>query len=74
LVALLKVIYSSIQISDVLVLTVCCKLITFVFQIFPVFIPEMPSGFTLYMDTNLGTWNVRSMNRAGSLRVVGEEI
>jgi hypothetical protein len=21
-----------------------------------------------------GTWNVRSMNRAGSLRVVGEEI
>jgi hypothetical protein len=35
LVALLQVIYSSIQISNVLVLTVHCKLINFVFQIFP---------------------------------------
>jgi exonuclease III len=26
------------------------------------------------MDIRFGTWNVRSMNRAGSLRVVGEEI
>jgi hypothetical protein len=29
------------QVSDVLVLTICCKLINFVFQIFPLFIPEM---------------------------------
>jgi hypothetical protein len=36
----LKVIYSSIQISNVLVLTVRCELINFVFQIFPLFIPE----------------------------------
>jgi hypothetical protein len=36
----LKFIYSSIQVSDVLVLTVC-KLINFVFQLFPLFIPEM---------------------------------
>jgi exonuclease III len=26
------------------------------------------------MDTRLDTWNVRSTNRAGSLRVVGEDI
>jgi hypothetical protein len=26
------------------------------------------------MDTRVGTWNGRSMNRAGSLRVVREEI
>jgi hypothetical protein len=26
------------------------------------------------MDMRFGTWNVRSMYRAGSLRVVGEEI
>jgi exonuclease III len=26
------------------------------------------------MDMRFGTWNVRSMNTAGSLRIVGEEI
>jgi exonuclease III len=26
------------------------------------------------MDMRFGTWNVRSINRAGSLRVVGAEI
>jgi hypothetical protein len=26
------------------------------------------------MDMRFGMWNVRSMNRAGSFRVVGEEI
>jgi hypothetical protein len=26
------------------------------------------------MDMRFGTWNVRSMYRAGSLRVIGEEI
>jgi hypothetical protein len=26
------------------------------------------------MDMRFGTWNVRSMYRAGSLRVVGDEI
>jgi hypothetical protein len=30
--------------------------------------------FDLVMDMRFGTWNVRSMYRAGSLRVVGEEI
>jgi hypothetical protein len=35
---------SDIQISNVLVLAVHCKLINFVFQIFPIFIPEMPAG------------------------------
>jgi hypothetical protein len=40
--------YSSIQVSDVLVLTVHCKLINFVSQIFPLFIPEMSSGFRSY--------------------------
>jgi hypothetical protein len=44
LVTLLKCIYSSIQVSDVLVLSVRCKLINFVSQIFPLFIPEMPAG------------------------------
>jgi hypothetical protein len=42
LVVPLKFIYSSMQVSDVL--TVGCKLINFVFQIFPLFIPEMSAG------------------------------
>jgi hypothetical protein len=33
----------------VLVLTVRWKLINFVFQIFPLFIPEMPAGSTTYI-------------------------
>jgi hypothetical protein len=37
------------QVSDVLVLTVCCKLVNFVFQMFPLFIPEMSAGFTSYI-------------------------
>jgi hypothetical protein len=45
----IKVIYSSIQVSDVLVLNASCKLINFVFQIFPLFIPEIPSDFVLYI-------------------------
>jgi hypothetical protein len=44
-----KFMYSTIQVSDVLVLTVHCKLIHFVFQIFPHFVPEMPAGFTSYI-------------------------
>jgi hypothetical protein len=47
LVACLKLIYSSIQVSDVLV--VRCKLIDFVFQIFPLFIPEISAGFMSYI-------------------------
>jgi hypothetical protein len=46
LVAPLKLIYSSIQVSDVLVLTVRCKLVGFVFQVFPLFILEISAGFT----------------------------
>jgi hypothetical protein len=41
--------YSSLQVSDVLVFTVCYKLINFVFQIFPLFIPEISAGFTTYI-------------------------
>jgi hypothetical protein len=49
LVAPIKSIYSSIQVSDVLVLTIRCTLINFVFQIFPLFIPEMSTGCTTYI-------------------------
>jgi hypothetical protein len=38
LVTPLKLIYSSTQVSDVLVFTVWCKLIKFIFQVFPLFI------------------------------------
>jgi hypothetical protein len=48
LVAPLKFTYSPIQVSDVLVLTAGYKLINFVFQIFPLFIPEVSAGFTSY--------------------------
>jgi hypothetical protein len=34
--------------SDVLVLTVHCKQINFIFQKFPPFLPEMSAGFTAY--------------------------
>jgi hypothetical protein len=44
LVAPLKFIYSSVQVSDLLVLTVYCKLINFLSQTFPLFIPEMFPG------------------------------
>jgi hypothetical protein len=44
-----EVIYSSIQVSNVLVLTVRFKLINFVFQIFLLFVPEMPASFTSYI-------------------------
>jgi hypothetical protein len=47
LVTLLKFIYSSIQVANVLVLIVCCNLINFVFQILPLFILKMPAGFIL---------------------------
>jgi hypothetical protein len=40
-----ELIYSSIQISNVLVLSLCYKLINFVFQIFPLFIPDLSAGF-----------------------------
>jgi hypothetical protein len=48
LVATLKFICSSVQVSDVLDLTVGCKAINFVFQIFCIFIPEMPADFTSF--------------------------
>jgi hypothetical protein len=40
----LKLIYSSIEVCDVLVLPVCGKLINFVFQIFLPFIHETTAG------------------------------
>jgi hypothetical protein len=49
LVTLLKFIYSSTQVSNVLVPIVCCKIINFVFQIFPLFVPEMSTSFTSYI-------------------------
>jgi hypothetical protein len=49
LVAPPKFIYSCIQASDVLVLTVRCKLINFAFPTIPLFIPEMSAGFTPYI-------------------------
>jgi hypothetical protein len=36
-------------VSGVLVLTDRCKLINFVFQIFPLFIPEISAGFVSYI-------------------------
>jgi hypothetical protein len=49
LVTLLKFIYAAIQVANVLVLTAFCKLITFVFQIFSLFVPEMSTGFMSYI-------------------------
>jgi hypothetical protein len=48
MVAPLKFISSSVQVSDVLALAVHHKLITFVFQIVPHFIPEISAGFMSY--------------------------
>jgi hypothetical protein len=51
LVASFKLIYSPTQVSDVLVLTVRCKVINFVFvfQVMTLFIPEISVGFTSFM-------------------------
>jgi hypothetical protein len=46
LLALLKFIDSSMQVDNNLFLTVRCKLINFVFQIFLFFIPEISADFT----------------------------
>jgi hypothetical protein len=46
LVVPLKLIYSSIQVFYVLVLTVRRKLINFVYQIFPLVIPKISADFT----------------------------
>jgi hypothetical protein len=46
LVTLLKIICSSLQLSNVLALAVHSERINFVFQIFPPFVPKMPTAFT----------------------------
>jgi hypothetical protein len=43
-VTLPKLIYVSIEISHLLVLPVCCKLVNTVLQIFPLFVPKMSSS------------------------------
>jgi hypothetical protein len=45
----LKLIYSSIEVSNVFVLIVRCDLINFVFQIFPFFISEMPADLSSHI-------------------------
>jgi hypothetical protein len=60
LVTPLEVIYSSIQLSNVLVLTIRCKLINTVYQIFPHCIPEMIADYTSYIVQIIslfGYWN-----------------
>jgi hypothetical protein len=49
LLTLLKVIDAPIQVSDILVLTVCFKFINFSFQIFLLFVPELFTTFTFYI-------------------------
>jgi hypothetical protein len=39
----------ELQVSDIIAFTVLCKLINFVFQMFPLFIPEISAGFTSYI-------------------------
>jgi hypothetical protein len=48
LVTLLKIADAPIQASDIFYLSAAFKLITFSFQIFPLFIPEMSTSFTSY--------------------------
>jgi hypothetical protein len=45
----LKFIYSSVPVSDALVLIVLFKLVNFVFEIFPLCILEMSAGFMSYI-------------------------
>src|SRR5215470_13183680 len=40
---------TPIQVSEILVLTVCFKFINFSFQIFPLFVPEMSTSFMSYV-------------------------
>lgn len=46
----LKFMYASIQVSNILALTVCCKLINFTFQIFLPLTYEISSSFMSYID------------------------
>jgi hypothetical protein len=45
LVHFLKFIYASVQISNIFVFIITCKLINFVFQIFPFLFPKCSNGF-----------------------------
>jgi hypothetical protein len=59
-----KFMYSSIQVSDILVSTVHCKLTDFVFKIFLLFIPEMSVGFMSYIVPIIPiyfTWILKSV-------------
>jgi len=49
LVTFLKIIVTSLQVSDVFDLTVSFKLTNFRFQIFLLFVLEMSAGFTSYI-------------------------
>jgi hypothetical protein len=49
LVTLLKVVGVPVQVSDILVLSVCFMFINFGFQIFLLFIPEMSTSFSTYI-------------------------
>jgi len=39
----------TVQVSDILVLTVCFKIINFTYQIFPLFVPALSISFTSYI-------------------------
>jgi hypothetical protein len=59
LVTLLEFIYTPVQISNILILTVCFKLINFVFQIFPLF-----ESHTMFFQTK--TYTVLSLHHSKS--------
>jgi hypothetical protein len=46
---LLKLIYASVQISDIFVFVISYKLINFAFQMLPFLVPKYSTGFTSYI-------------------------
>jgi hypothetical protein len=49
LVSFLKIIYASVQISDVFVFIISFQLINFAFQMLPFLVPKYSTGFTSYI-------------------------
>jgi hypothetical protein len=63
-VAPVKSIYSSTQVSYFLVLTFPCKLISSVSQIYPFFIPEIPAAFMSYWSYYLHSFCLHAATTA----------
>jgi hypothetical protein len=56
LLIIIRSIYYPINVSNIVVLAVCCKIVYFVFRILPLFNPELPACFRFYIFQIIGIY------------------